>query len=91
MMTPTKHRIAEIPAVLMAVLKLLNSTSVGPSLTRLAFCNPIKAINKPIPALTACFKDKGIASNIASRTRVSERIMKIIPSINTANNAVCQL
>ena len=47
------------------------------------------AINNPIPTLTAVLRQVGIALKIASLTFVRERIMKIIPSANTAVSAVC--
>ena len=53
-------------------------------------CNPINAINRPIPALTPFLSVVGIALKIASRTFVSESTIKIIPSINTAISATCQ-
>ena len=48
-------------------------------------------MNRPIPTLTAAFKFFGIALKIASRTFVADRIIKIIPSANTAVNATFQL
>ena len=65
--------------------------SVEPPITIFAFCRPINAINRPIPTLTAAFKFFGIALKIASRTLVSERMINIIPSTNTAVSATSQL
>ena len=76
-----------IPAVWKFFVKSVIVTSVDESTTRPAFCNPINAINKPIPTDTAFLRLSGIASKIASRTFVNESTIKIIPSINTANNA----
>ena len=70
-------------------MKSVIVTSVDESTTRPAFCNPINAINKPIPTDTAFLRLRGIASKIASRTFVNERIINIIPSTNTANKAIC--
>ena len=53
-------------------------------------CNPINAINRPMPALTPFFNVVGMALKIASRTLVRERIIKIIPSKSTAIRATFQ-
>ena len=58
--------------------------------TILAFCSPMKAINNPIPALTADFRVMGMALKMASLTLVTESTMKIRPSANTASSAICQ-
>ncbi len=50
---------------------------------------PIKAIKSPIPAVTAYFIVSGIQLTTASRTLVTESIMKIIPSTKTAVSATC--
>ncbi|MPM75404.1 hypothetical protein SDC9_122397 [bioreactor metagenome] len=52
---------------------------------------PIKAINKPIPALMAVLTDFGMALAIASLTLNAVSIMNITPSIKTAVNANCQV
>ena len=62
-----------------------------PSTTICAFCRPIKVMNRPIPTDTATFRLAGIALKIASRTFVRDRIIKIIPSTNTAVRATSQL
>ena len=68
-----------IPAVWKFFVKSVIVTSVDESTTRPAFCNPINAINKPIPTDTAFLRLSGIASKIASRTFVNESTIKIIP------------
>ena len=79
-----------MPAVWKFCVKSVIVTSVESEFwTSPAFCKPMKAINKPIPTDTAFLRLNGIASKIASRTFVKERIIKIIPSTNTANNAIC--
>lgn len=54
-----------------------------------AFFKPIKAINKPIPELTANFKFVGIALITNSLNPVADIIKNIIPDANTPDNAVC--
>ncbi len=54
-----------------------------------AFFRPIKAINKPIPAETACFMPAGITLMIVSRMRVAVKSRKITPEMKTAPSAVC--
>ena len=44
----------------------------------------------PMPTETAFFSAKGMALKIASRTFVSERMMKISPSMKTAWSATFQ-
>ena len=56
-----------------------------------ALTSPMNAINRPIPADTALFIAAGMASMIASRILVTVRMIKMIPSMNTAVNANCQL
>ena len=56
-----------------------------------AFCRPMKAMNRPMPALTAFFRHMGMALKMPSRTLVSDSAMKIRPSINTAASAISQL
>ena len=73
-----------------AARKGYSPTSVGPSTTILAFCRPMKAINKPIPLVTPYFSAGGMQLKIASRTLVRDKIIKIIPSTNTAASAICQ-
>ena len=48
----------------------------------------MKAINNPIPPVTANFIFLGIAFTTASLTLNNDNIIKIIPSINTADNAI---
>ncbi len=55
------------------------------------FTNPINAINKPIPTDIAFFTLRGILSIMASLTFRNVKIMKIIPSRNTAVKANCQV
>ena len=66
-------------------------TKVALSTTILAFCIPIKAMKIPMPTDTACFKFMGMALKMASRTLVRDKMMKMIPSINTAARAICQV
>ena len=61
----------------------------SPGTTTPAPLSPIKAINKPIPTETACFKFIGIESKIASLALTADNNINIIPSINTAVNANC--
>ena len=56
-----------------------------------AFCMPIKAINRPIPAPMAFFSVPGMAFRSQERTLVSVRMIKRIPSKSTAVRANCQL
>ena len=56
-----------------------------------AFFNPIKAMNNPIPALTANFKLVGIALIIISLKPVADIIKNIIPEANTPDNAISHL
>ena len=53
-------------------------------------CNPINAINSPIPAVTAYFMFLGIAFTTASRTLNNDKRIKMIPSTNTAVKAISQ-
>ena len=55
-----------------------------------AFCRPMKAMNRPIPAPMACLSESGIAFRIQERTFVSVRMMNRRPSRNTAVRANCQ-
>ena len=65
-------------------------TNVALSLTIIpAFCNPIKAINRPIPTPIALRSDAGIAFTIASRRFDSVIRINITPSIKTAVSANC--
>ena len=56
-----------------------------------AFCRPMKAMNRPMPAPIACFRVSGIAFRIHERTLVSVRIMNMIPSRKTAVSANCHV
>ncbi len=47
-------------------------------------------MNRPMPALTADFSVMGMALKMASLTLVTDSTMKIRPSANTANRAICQ-
>ena len=53
-----------------------------------AFCRPINAMNRPIPAGMAFFTQSGIAVKIALRSPVTVSIIKTIPSISTSTNAL---
>ena len=87
--SPTKASKAQIPAVCQVPEKLTTVTSVESLFTTIcAFCNPINATKRPIPAPTPFFNAIGIALKIASLTLVSERIINIIPSTNTARSAI---
>ena len=68
-----------IPAVWKFFVKSVIVTSVDESTTRPAFCNPINAINKPIPTDTAFLRLSGIASKIASRTFVNRNSYGKLP------------
>ena len=59
-------------------------------MTIFAFCKPMKAMNRPMPTLTAFFRLKGMALKIASRILNRDRRMKISPSARTAARATCQ-
>ena len=52
-------------------------------------CKPIKVINKPIPAPTACFNSTGIALINFSRRPVNVNSKKNILEIKTAPSACC--
>ena len=54
------------------------------------FWSPINAMNRPIPTLIAFFMFTGIELTIASRMLNAVRMMKMIPSMNTAVSACCQ-
>ena len=79
-----------MPVVWKFWVKSVMVTRVAESTDSPAFCRPMKAMNRPIPTETARFKGRGMELKIASRTLVRERIMKMIPSINTAKSATCQ-
>ena len=72
-------------------LKEYIPTRVALSTTMWAFCRPMNAINRPIPADTAYFKFIGIELKICSRTLVRDRARKMIPSTNTAASAISQV
>ena len=72
-------------------LKEERLTSVAPSSTTIpAFCRPMNAMNRPMPTETPFLSVSGMALKIASRTLVSDRTIKIRPSMNTASSATCQ-
>ncbi|SIF73342.1 Uncharacterised protein [Mycobacteroides abscessus subsp. abscessus] len=50
--------------------------------------SPMKAMNKPIPAVMPCFRFSGIASISFFRKGVNDRMIKMIPATKTAANAV---
>lgn len=56
-----------------------------------AFLNPKNEMNNPIPTVMADFIDSGIASMIFLRRPVIVKMVKKIPEIKTAPNAVCQV
>ena len=67
-----------------------NDTSVESLLLMIpAFCRPMKAMKRPIPAPMAFLSEAGMAFTMASRRFVSVRITKMIPSMNTAVRANC--
>ena len=86
---PVTASSAHMPWVWKSVRKLVIVTRVDASTQRPAFCRPINAIKRPIPTDTPFFRETGMALKIASRTVVRDRMIKIIPSQNTANSAVC--
>ena len=93
--TPIIHKITPTPCdenVPFAIpfVNEYKLTSVAPSTMICAFCTPMNAMKKPIPTDTATFNCTGIALKIASRTLVSDMMIKIIPSTSTAVNATCQ-
>lgn len=53
------------------------------------FFKPTKAINRPIPADTACFIPEGMALIIVSLILVIVKIKNATPEIKTAPRAVC--
>src|SRR5574344_541549 len=71
---------------------------ISPRLTRVAsfftmtpaFCKPMNAMKRPIPAPIAFLRLAGIALTIASRRLVSVSITNIRPSIRIAVRANCQ-
>ena len=95
--TPTRAKIAEIPAVenvpsAKLVWKLSILTSVAGLLTTTpAPFRPIRAIKRPMPAVMASLRLDGIALITMSRSFVSDKSKKTAPSTNTAAKAVCQL
>ena len=79
--TPIIARTAPTPSERKLTVKSRSAINVAPSSTViLALINPIIAMNKPIPPLTATLRLAGMALKIASRTLVTESNMKIIPS-----------
>ncbi len=60
----------------------------GSDLTIPALRKPIKAMNKPIPALTAAYKAGGIAAMITCRIPAKVRIRNATPDRKTAPSAV---
>ena len=50
----------------------------------------MKATKRPMPTLTADLSVIGMALKIASLTLVTESIMNMIPSTNTAASAIVQ-
>ena len=81
-----------IQVIIIAGLKSPISINVDSfATTKPQFFKPINAMNNPIPPETANFKFFGIALTTASRTLKSDKIINIIPSTNTAVNAICQL
>ena len=96
MMTPNNAKTTVMPWVLKepaakAFFIVNRPTNVASLLTMMcASCRPMKVMNRPIPTETATFSCAGMALKIASLTFVMERMMKMMPSINTAVNAACQ-
>ena len=71
MRIPAKARTTVIPSLLnipfdTEFLKEYTPTRVALSTTILAFCKPINAMNRPMPALTACFRLTGMTLTTAS-------------------------
>ncbi len=65
------------------------ATRVASSFTTMpAFCSPMKAMNRPMPALTASFSGIGIELMIASRTPVTASSRNTSPDTNVAASAV---
>ena len=52
--------------------------------------NPMRAMNRPMPAPIAFLIESGMALTIAVRTLVKVRITNMMPSIRTAVRANCQ-
>ena len=66
-------------------------TAVPGSLTiKPAFCRPMKAMNRPMPAAMPFLRLGLTALKINSRRPTSERIRNSTPEINTAPSATCQ-
>ena len=89
-----KNEQITIPMIASKALPLVQSprtTNVASLFTIIpAFCIPMNAMNRPIPAPIAFFMLIGIASTISERMFVRVRIMKMIPSMKTAVSANCQ-
>ena len=96
MMMPIRASSAEMPAVenVPASMEPWNEnieTSVASlEMTRPEFLRPMIVMNRPTPAVIAYLRFMGMALKIASRTLVSERITKMMPSTKIAVSAVCQ-
>ena len=90
MNVPMTARSAQMPVVEKLSRKLTSDTSVAEfGAASPAFCKPIKAINNPMPTETACLSERGMQLKIASRTFVTDMMMKMMPSMNTASSATC--
>ena len=59
-------------------------------ITRPEFLRPMIVMKRPTPAVMAYLRFMGMALKMASRTLVSERITKMMPSTKIAVRAVCQ-
>ena len=89
------------PAVMAKPIRLSRAVPLvmSPRLTRVAslltmmpaFCIPMNAMNRPIPAPIAFLSVPGMAPRSHPRRPVMDMIMKINPSMSTAVSANCQL
>ncbi len=97
MMTPTSASSAPIPVEENVPSRredakgYMPSRVDGLSTTSLAFCKPIKVINRPMPQETPYFRHAGMELKIASRMLVTDRTINTRPSTKTAASAACQL
>ena len=66
-------------------------SSPGMRVTKPASMKPMKAMNRPIPTLIACFSEDGMACMTASRSPVTTRTQMRMPSSTTSPIASGQL
>ncbi len=61
----------------------------GSALTMPAFCSPMKAMKRPMPAATALNRGRGIAPTISRRTPETVSSRNSTPDRKTQPSAVC--